>query len=184
MGLSLIYFMFLILRKVNLIRRHFAKELVFHNCFNISLTHIKTWCQIWTNRINRWRKAEMNSIKISKNPEHYRPVTSVSYSWLNGNHLYGRRRRWISRSRSELFAISGNHRSPTCLTTFLNLWLKKINDIGFACISLFKGTQYELVFYTMIGLDDSIENKVCPLNGPLIGGYIPWRSKQENTLVI
>ena len=124
MGLSLIYFMFLILRKVNLIRRHFAKELVFHNCFNISLTHIKTWCQIWTNRINRWRKAEMNSIKISKNPEHYRPVTSVSYSWLNGNHLYGRRRRWISRSRSELFAISGNRRSPTCLTTFLNPWLK------------------------------------------------------------
>ena len=37
----------------------------------------------------------------------------------------------------------------------------------------FKGTQYELVFYTLIGLDDSIENTVCPLKGPLIGGYIP-----------
>ena len=124
MGLSLIYFMFLILRKVNLIRRHFAKELVFHNCFNNILTHIKTWCQMWTYRINRWGKAEMISIKIWKNPEHYRPVMSVSYLWLNGNHLYGRRRRWISRSRSELFAISGNRRSPTCLTTFLNPWLK------------------------------------------------------------
>ena len=87
-------------------------------------TYIKTWCQVWTNRINRWRKAEMISIKIWKNPEHYRPVMSVSYLWLNGNHLYGRRRRWISRSRSELFAISGNRRSPTCLTTFLNPGLK------------------------------------------------------------
>jgi len=25
----------------------------------------------------------------------------------------------------------------------------------------------------VIGLDDSIENMVRPLNGPLIGGYIP-----------
>ena len=48
----------------------------------------------------------------------------------------------------------------------------------------FKGTQYELVFYTLIGLDDSIENTICPLKGPLIGDYIPWRSKQEDILVI
>ena len=147
MGLSLFYFMFLILRKVNLIRRHFAKELVFHNCFNNSLTHIRTWCKMWTYRIIRWGKAEMISIKIWKNPEHYRPVTSVSYSWLNGNHLYGRRRRWISRSRSELFAISGNHRSPTCLTTFLNPWLKKSMILVLHVFHFFKGTQYELVFY-------------------------------------
>ena len=120
MGLSLIYFMFLILDSTS-----FRKRTSFSQLFQYQPhTYIKTWCQIWTNRINRWRKAEMISIKISKNPEHYRPVTSVSYSWLNGNHLYGRRRRWISRSRSELFAISGNHRSPTCLTTFLNPWLK------------------------------------------------------------
>ena len=178
MGLSLIYFMFLILDSTS-----FRKRTSFSQLFQYQPhTYIKTWCQVWTNRINRWRKAEMISIKISKNPEHYRPVTSVSYSWLNGNHLYGRRRRWISRSRSELFAISGNHRPPTCLTTFLNPWLKKSMILVLHVFHFFKGTQYELVFYTMIGLDDSIENKVCPLKGPLIGGYIPWRSKQEDVI--
>ena len=77
--------------------------------------------------------------------------------------------------------FQGTIASPLAWPYFLTHgW--KINDIGFACILLFKGTQYELVFYTMIGLDDSIENKVCPLKGPLIGGYIPWRSKQEDVI--